>query len=583
MKPTLALPALLADSLIIAGLIVAGLTLASPAPAAADTLVDNVDGFTLDGDGGVERLTGLVIGSDGRIVQVLHRGDKRPSRPDYLVDGKGQILMPGLFDSHVQMSELGFSGLTLDLSAARSLAEAQARIAAYAAAHPDRPWIIGRGWDTERWGLGRLPTAADLDAAVKDRPVWLIAAEGQLGWANSAALAAGGVTLASKDPSGGRIERLAGSQKPSGILAGQATALIEAIAPPPRPVDRDVALANAQEQLLKHGVTAVADMGTTIEEWQAYRRAGDAGTLRVRVVAYARGIDAMTLIAGSAPGPWLYDDRLRMGGVSLDLDGSLASRGAWLKAAYADSPTIGLPRLSGTQLRNLMSRAAMDGFQIAIQASGDAATGTALDAIAELAPTYTGERRWRIEHADLVNAADFARYGAFGVAASMQPARLTRALPIAEARLGPARLAGAHAWNALASGGARLAFGSDAPTSPPDPFAGMAAAITRQDAEGQPFGGWQPQARVTREAALAAYTTQGAWAAFAERRFGRLAPGLRADFVLVDRDPLLASPSDLRAIRVLETWVGGQKVYAANIPPVTSARQEDPAGRRATP
>jgi predicted amidohydrolase YtcJ len=541
------------------------LLLASSSPAIADTLIDNVDGFTLDANGGIERLTGLVIGSDGRVVQVLHRGDKRPARVDYFVDGKGRILMPGLIDSHVHLSELGFSALTLDLSQARTLAEAQARITAYAAAHPDRPWIIGRGWNQERWGLGRLPSAADLDAAVKDRPVWLRQTDGQSGWANSAALASAGVTLASKDPAGGRIERITGTQKPAGVLAGAAMALIDNASPPPRPIDRDVALANAQEQLLKRGVTAVADMDTTIDEWQAFRRAGDTGTLRLRVMAYARGIDAMSLIAGSAPSPWLYDDRLRLQGVSFNLDGALGSRGAWLKARYSDSPASGLPTLTGTQLRNLMSRAAMDGFQIAIQASGDAATTTALDAIAELAPTYTGDRRWRIEHADVIDPADLPRFSKFGIAASMQPTRQTTGSMAAEARLGAARLAGAYAWNSLATGGATLAFGSDAPAAVPDPFAGLAAAITRQDAEGQPFGGWQPQARVTREAALAAYTTGGAWAMFAERRFGRLAPGQRADFLLVDRDPLLASPSDLRATRVLETWVGGQKVYAANL------------------
>ncbi|MEP6869151.1 MAG: amidohydrolase [Novosphingobium sp.] len=546
-----------------ASLLAATLILVGTSPAFADTLIDNVDGFTLDSSGGIERLTGLLIGNDGRVVQVLHRGDKRPARPDYFVDGNGQYLMPGLIDSHVNMSELGFSGLSLDLSGAHNLAEAQARIAAYAAAHPDRPWIVGRGWDPERWGLGRLPSAADLDAAVKDRPVWLKQADGQSGWGNSAALTAARVTLASKDPVGGQIERVAGTQKPAGVLTGTAVALIDTIAPPPRPIDRDIALANAQEQLLKHGVTAVADMGTTIEAWQAYRRAGDSGTLRVRVVAYARGIDAMSLIAGSAPGPWLYDDRLRLGGVSFELDGTLGSRGAWLKAPYADSATTGLPRLSGTQLRNLMSRAAMDGFQIAIEATGDAATSTALDAIAELAPTYTGERRWRIEHADVVDPADLVRFGTFGIAASVQPAHQIAASSQAEARLGPARLAGAFAWNATSTAGATLAFGSGAPLAAPDPFAGIAAAITRQDADGQPFGGWQPQARIMREAALAAYTTGGAWSAFAERKFGRLAPGLRADFLLVDRDPLLASPSDLRATRVLETWVGGQKVYSA--------------------
>lgn len=538
-------------------------TLAGANAAEATTLIDNVDGLTLDDQGKVERLTGLVIGSDGRIVQVLHRGDKRPAKVDYQLDGKGRVLMPGLVDSHVALMQVGLAALTLDLSPAKSLAEAQARIAAYAAAHPDHPWIVGRGWDEEAWGLGRMPTAAELDAAVKDRPVWLIRADGHAGWANSAALAAAGITAATKAPPGGRIETAAGSVAPAGVLVEAAQALVQKVVPPPRPEDRDLALASAQDEFLRRGVTAVADLGATLEDWQTYRRAGDLGSLRLRIMAYAAGTEAMTLIAGPRPTPWLYDDRLRLNGVSLVLDGALATRGALLKAPYADAPgRAGLARLGEAQLRNLMSRAAMDGFQVAVAANGDRAAAEVLDAIAELRATYKGDRRWRIEQLALVDPADFARLGQSGAIASMQPLFALRP-PAVEARLGPARLAGSEAWASLAAAGARLAFGSDAPTARPDPWSGMASAITRQDEGGQPFGGWQPQERVSREAALAAYTTGGAWAGFADQRFGRLAAGLRADFVLLDRDPLLAGPADLRGVRVLETWVGGQRVWSA--------------------
>lgn len=534
------------------------------ATAIADTLIDNVDGFTLDEAGRVERLDGLLIGADGRILRVLHRGEKRPARVDYLLDGKGRVLMPGLIDSHVHVMEVGLAALTLDLSTTTSLAEAQARIAAYAAAHPDHPWIIGRGWNQETWGLGRFPTAAELDTVVKDRPVWLARADGHAGWANSAALAAAGVTATSKAPAGGRIERLPGGLQPAGVLVDAAQELVARVVPQPRPEDRDLALATAQDLFLRRGLTAVADMGTSLEDWQAFRRAGDLGTLRLRIMAYAAGTEAMTLIAGPRPTPWLYDDRLRLNGVKLYLDGALGSRGALLKAPYADAPgQSGLALLGATQLRNLMSRAAMDRFQIAVHAIGDKANAEVLDAIAELAETYQGDRRWRIEHAQVIDPADLPRFGRFGTIASMQPVHQTSDRLMAEARLGPARLAGAYAWAGVSKAGGRLAFGSDAPVELPDPWAGLAAAITRQDAAGQPFGGWQPQERVTREAALAAYTTGGAWAGFAETKFGRLAPGLRADFILVDRDPLLATPGELRTMKVLETWVGGQKAWAA--------------------
>jgi len=308
----------------------------------------------------------------------------------------------------------------------------------------------------------------------------------------------------------------------------------------------------------------VADMGATIEDWQTYRRAGDLGRLRLRIVAYAVDTDAMALIGGPGPTPWLYDDRLRLNGVSLTLDGALAARGAALKAPYADQPgNRGLSRLNGTRLRNLMSRAAIDGFQVALTAHGDAANADALAAIEELSETYKGDRRWRIEQAQVIDPADFARFGRNGIVTSMQPQDLEDGRGVAEARLGPARLAGTFAWRSISGAGAVLAFGSGAPAEKPEPFAGMAMAITRQGADGQPFGGWQAQERLTREAALAAYGTSAAHALFAEGRFGRIERGQRGDFILVDHDPLLASPDELRATRVLQTWVGGKLVYQA--------------------
>lgn len=534
----------------------------SARPALADTLVDNIEGLTVSEDGGIERFTGMVIDRDGKVVRLLHRGDKRPEHPDYFVDGEGRVAMPGLIDAHLHVMELGMTTLMLDLTPARSLEEAQSRIAAWAAAHPDKPWIIGFGWNQERWGLGRMPNATELDAATGGRPAWLMRVDGHAGWANSAALAAAGVTAASKDPAGGRIERVAGSARPSGVLVDNAMDLVAAVVPAPRPEDRDLALANAQELLLTRGVTAVADMGTSIEDWQAFRRAGDNGALRLRIMAYAAGTQAMELIGGPGPTPWLYADRLRLNGVKLLLDGALGSRGALLKAPYADAPgTRGIARLDGTQLRNLMSRAAMDHFQVAVHAIGDAANASVLDAISELSETYKGDRRWRIEHAQIVDPADIARFGQLGVIASMQPLHQSSDRQMAEARLGPTRLAGAYAWHSIAATGARIAFGSDAPVEAPDPFAGMAVSITRQDGDGQPFGGWQPQERISREAALAAYTSGAAWAGFAEGRFGRLAKGERADFLLVDRDPLLATPAELRETQVIQTWVGGQLAW----------------------
>ena len=551
--------------------------LALPTPLLADTLIDNVNGITVDRNGTVTRFEAMLIDDEGKIAQLVREGERAP-RADYRENGRGRTVIPGLIDAHAHMMGLGLSLLTVDLSETRTLAEAQRKIAEYAAANPERPWIVGRGWNQETWGLGRFPTAAELDVVVGDRPVWLERVDGHAGWANTAALTVAGITAATADPAGGRIERVAGGKEPSGVFVDAAMELIAAKVPPPRATDRDVALHEAQELLVRNGVTAVADMGTSIEDWMTFRRAGDAGRLRVRIMSYAASVPEMTLIGGTGPTQWLYDDRLRLNGIKLYLDGALGSRGAALKAPYADDPrNTGLWLTNGTQLRNNMSRAAMEGYQVAIHAIGDAANAEALNAIDELSADYAGDRRWRIEHAQVVDPADIARFGQHGVIVSMQPVHQTSDRLMAEVRLGPDRLAGAYAWRSIKEAGASLAFGSDAPVEAPDPFAGLAAAISRQDDRGQPEGGWHPQQRISIGEALAAYTAGAAWAGFAEGRFGRLATGERADFVVLDANPLEADPAELRAIRVLETWIGGRKVYDTT--PNRESRAADAPGR----
>ena len=536
---------------------------ALPSAALADTLVYNVDGIRIDEEGKVDRFAAMLVSDEGRILQVLDEGAKLP-KAEFGFDGKGKTVIPGLIDAHLHMMGVGFGALTLDLSQTRSLADAQRAIADFAAANPGRQWIIGRGWNQELWGLGRFPTAAELDAVVSDRPVALERVDGHATWVNTQALQLAGVTAGTRDPDGGRIERMAGSQKPAGVLVDAASSLVYKVVPEPRPRERDLALQKAQDLLLSMGITAAADMGTTLEDWQTFRRAGDAGSLKMRIMSYAAGVEAMELIGGPGPSPWLYGDKLRLNGVKLYLDGALGSRGAWLKRPYHDDPgNTGLPMLKPDQLRNLMSRAAMDNFQIAAHAIGDAANAELLAAIEELAETYGGDRRWRIEHAQIVDPADIATFGKHGIIASMQPVHQTSDRLMAEARLGPDRLGGAYAWASIEKSGARLAFGSDAPVESPDPFAGWATAFTREDAQGQPFGGWLPQERVTREEALAGFSADAAYAGFAEDRFGRLVIGEWADFVVLDRDPMLASAGDLRQAKVLETWVAGRRVYSS--------------------
>lgn len=532
----------------------------APQAAMADSLIENVNGMTLDKNGEVIRFSAMVIDEDGKVKQLLKRKDKRPKAVDFQFDGEGKALIPGFVDAHGHVMGMGFGALTLNLSDTNSLEEAQQKIREYAERYKGRQWIIGDGWNQEKWGLGRFPTSAELDAIVPDRPVFLSRVDGHAAWTNSAAMKAAEITARTKSPVGGSIEIQSG--KLTGVFVDAAQSLFSKVIPEPRAVERDLALMKAQEILLANGVTTIADMGTTLQDWQSFRRAGDKQQLKIRIISYASEIDNMVAIAGPGPSPWLYNDRLRLVGVKLYVDGALGSRGALLKEAYSDKPgQSGLALLRPDQLKNKMSRAAVDGFQTAVHAIGDQANAELLSAIEELQGTYAGERRWRIEHAQIIDPADLPRIANASAIASMQPVHQTSDRLMAEARLGPNRLAGAYAWKSILDSGAKLAFGTDVPVESPNPFPGLAAAMTREDSNGEPFGGWLPRERVTREQAWKAYTLDAAYAGFAEDRIGSLEPGKRADFLIISDDLLLAAPSTIRQITVEQTWVGGRPVF----------------------
>jgi predicted amidohydrolase YtcJ len=374
---------------------------------------------------------------------------------------------------------------------------------------------------------------------------------------------AAGITAATRSPEGGRIEQVGG--QPSGIFVDAAEQLIQRHVPEPTAEQRDRALAEAQRLLLSTGITAAADMGTSVEDWQTMRRAGEAGRLELRIMSYASSLDALRTVASNGPTPWLYDGRLRMGGIKIYSDGALGSRGAWLKHDYRDAPgQHGLGFLTDAQLRAQMEAAASGGFQVATHAIGDAANAQLLSAIEALAPRFPGDRRWRIEHAQIVDPADLPRFGRNGIIASMQPVHQTSDMHMAEARMGLPRLGGAYAWRSMLDNGSRLAFGSDFPVESPNPFHGLAAGMSREDAQGRPPGGWLPAQRLTLEETLAAFTTGAAYAGFAEDRIGSLQPGRYADFILIDRDIFdNMDQQQVRDTQVLETWIGGERVWSS--------------------
>jgi predicted amidohydrolase YtcJ len=520
-------------------------------PTLADTLVTNANGIQVGPNGKLQHFTGLLIGDDGRIEEVLNGPPPAVGYP-HIIDAGGKTLLPGLIDSHGHVIDLGFAALRLELTGTKSMPELQQRLRDYAAAHPDAKWIVGFGWNQELWPDKKFPTAADLDSVVSDRPVVLERVDGHAIVANSAAMKAAGVTAATQAPPGGRIE--------NGLFVDNARNLIEGAIPEPSPQERDAAFAKAEDILVGFGITAVGSMSTSVADWEAFRRAGNTGRLKLRLMAYLSGTESMDAVPG--PTSWLYDEKLRAVGIKLYADGALGSRGAWLKRPYADMPnTRGLPRHSDTELLALADQAAGRGFQIATHAIGDAANAQIISVYEKLSQKYGTDRRWRIEHFQIVDPADIPRLAPSGIIASMQPTHQTSDRLMAEKRLGPNRLAGAYAWQSVLKSGARLAFGTDFPVESPNPFPGLSAAVSRQDLNGEPPGGWIPSERLTFEQALDAYTRGGAYAGLAEDRIGALEPGKWADFVIVDRDPTQVDPQALARTQVLETWIAGKRVY----------------------
>jgi predicted amidohydrolase YtcJ len=332
--------------------------------------------------------------------------------------------------------------------------------------------------------------------------------------------------------------------------------------PAPTQAEQDQQFEKAQTILLGFGVTGVGSMSTSLDDWNTFKRSGDAGTLRVRLMVYLLGLDPLKTIPH--PTPWLYQDRLRAQGVKFFADGALGSRGAWLKQPYADKPdTTGNRLHSDADLRADENTAAAAGFQLATHAIGDAANAQVIGNYEWLNGKYGLNRRWRIEHAQIVDCADLPRIGRAHIIASMQPTHQTSDRLMAEKRLGLARLKCAYAWQSMLRTGAKLAFGTDFPVESANPFPGLSAGISRQDAEGQPSGGWFPNERLTFAQALHAYTRGAAYAGFAEEKIGSLEPGKWADFIIVDRDPSKVDPRQLARTKVLETWVAGKKVWTA--------------------
>lgn len=535
--------------------------LATAAPALADTLYTNANGYTLDSKGALKTFATLVVDDNGKVKATLGPGAALPAGTR--IDMKGATLWPGLIDAHGHVMGLGEERLQIDLRDTASIPDALARIKA---GLPAAGWIRGRGWNQERWYengklVGRFPTAAELDSVTGNRPAWFSRVDGHAGWANSAALKAAGITKDTKDPPGGQIIRDAAGN-PTGVFVDKAMALVADKIPPADAARRDLELTKALETMAEVGLTGAHDAGMDKDTWDRYVRFAKSGKLTARIYAMAFGPKNLAAIAPTGPIGWGWNDLLSMQAMKLVSDGALGSRGAFLLEPYADMPnTRGLEIIPAAELKGLITDASAKGFQVNVHAIGDAANRSTMDGYAAVPEAERMARRHRNEHAQIVDMADLGRFAGLHVVASMQPTHATSDKGMAEARLGEARLAGAYAWQQLEKSGARLAFGSDFPVEPPDPMFGIHAAVTRQSRDGLPAGGWRPWEKVSLTDALAGFTTWAAWAGHAEDKVGTLEPGKWADFITLDRDPRTAPEGDLWKIKVTGTWLAGKQVF----------------------
>ena len=511
----------------------------------------------------------MVWDPQGRILAIGGATELQERYPDAKhVDASGKTVIPGLIDAHGHVMGLGYALMRADLLDAKDKDEVIARLRAFEAQLPPNTWLLGGGWDQNDWPDKAFPTAADLDAAFPGRPVWLERVDGHAGWANSAALRAVAAKASRSldgdwQPEGGRIERSAG--KPSGVFIDAAMSLVNAVVPAPDAPYRRQALEKATQAAVRHGLTGVHDMGVSRDDLALMKQFADEGRLPLRINAYADG-DNGALADLCSTGLYRHaGGKLQMRGVKLYADGALGSRGAALLEDYSDDPgNRGLLVTEPAALEAAMRKAHGCAVQVATHAIGDRGNRLVLDAYQRvLGEAANTDHRWRIEHAQVVAPEEFPRFAALGVIASMQPTHATSDMPWAQDRLGPTRIKGAYAWQRLQASGAKLALGSDFPVESVDPRRGLHAAVTRQDAHDHPAGGWRAEERLSAAEALRGFTADAAWAAHDESTVGRLAPGLRADFVILDEDPLAIPGQQLDELHVRSTWVDGKPVYEA--------------------
>ena len=480
------------------------------------------------------------------------------------IDLGGRFVVPGFTDAHVHFLDGGFRLSSVQLRDARTREEFVSRIKAFAATVPAGTWITGGDWDHTLWG-GELPRRDWIDAVTPDHPVWINRLDGHMALANSAALRAAGVADTVADIAGGEIVRDT-AQRPTGLLKDNAMDLVVAKVPPPSATLSDRALDAAMRHVAAQGVTTVHHMGTW-DELDVLERAWRAGRLTTRVnAAVPLGtweklrdtVAAQRFGTGGRGDAWL-----RVGMLKGFVDGSLGSHTAAFEQPFTDAPQDrGLFVTPPEDLYRWISGADKAGLHVAVHAIGDRANAALLDIFERVArENGARDRRFRIEHAQHLRAADMPRFVALGVIPSMQPYHAIDDGRWAERVIGSERIKTTYAFRTLQDTGARLAFGSDWYVAPPTPLEGIYAAVTRRTLDDRNPNGWVPEQKLTVEEALRAYTAGGAYAWFMERDSGTIAPGKLADVTVIDRDLRSIPSAEIRNAKIVQTFVAGKSVF----------------------
>jgi predicted amidohydrolase YtcJ len=495
-----------------------------------------------------------------------------------VIDLHKQFVMPGFNDAHIHLFSAAYAKLQIDFTGVQSIAEFQDRIRARLKDYKSGEWILGRGWDHTLWPEKKFPTRQDLDAVSTDHPMIFGRLDGHVAIANSRALKIAGITRDTPDPPGGQIERDAKSE-PTGILEEESAMLLVYSRIPRYSMDqRRRAFQLAMDEAVQYGVTSVQDNSVMDADdaanygWQNFvvlDQLKREGKLKFHVtewlpfLAPVSRLEEMRRFGGSSTPEDPGDPWLKTGQVKLIMDGSLGSRTAAMLAPYSDDPsTSGILEIEPDRLRQMAIERDRAGFQLGFHAIGDRANRVALDTFAAVLETNgPRDRRDRIEHAQVVEAGDFARFGKLNVIASMQPAHLLDDARWAADRLGPERSRGAYAWRSMEKNGVRLAFGTDYPVIPINPLRGIYACLSRRMTDGTPKRGWQPQERLRAKECFSAYTIGSAYAEFEEQRKGIIAPGMLADIVVYPKDLNETQPEDILTIPVVMTIAGGKIVY----------------------